>query len=136
VNSKIYDEKVIFPDDKREHMRVCALKVKDADKTTEGYKRNQELQGKKTITYKQLKRIKNFFDNYKGKQTTPEFILNGGIEMKTWVNNELRYGTKALVFFKQLLARVSITIPKFVKLLLMLLAYCNLTPVAPVFDCL
>jgi hypothetical protein len=53
-----------------------------------------------------------------------------------WVNNELRYGTKALVFFKQLLARVSITIPKFVKLLLMLLAYCNLTPVAPVFDCL
>jgi hypothetical protein len=34
------------------------------------------------------------FDEYigynKGKQTTPEFILNGGIEMKTWVNNELR----------------------------------------------
>jgi hypothetical protein len=90
VNNKIYDEKVIFPDDKREHMRVCFLKVKDADKNCEGYKRNQELQGQKTITYKQLKRIKNFFDNYKGKQTTPEFILNGGIEMKTWVNNELR----------------------------------------------
>ena len=90
MNSKIYDEKVIFPDDKREHMRVWFLKVKDADKTTEGYKRNQELQGKKTITYKQLKRIRNFFDNYKGKQTDPEYVLNGGIEMKTWVDNELR----------------------------------------------
>ena len=66
------------------------MKVKDADKTTEGYKRNQELQGKKTITYKQLKRIRNFFDNYKGKQTDPEYVLNGGIEMKTWVDNELR----------------------------------------------
>ncbi len=90
MNSKIYDEKVIFPEDRQEHLRICFLKVKDADKNTEGYKRNQELQGQKTITYPQLKRIKNFFDNYKGKQTDPEYILNGGIEMKAWVDNELR----------------------------------------------
>ena len=36
----------------------------------------------------------------------------------------------------QLMASCSITIPRFVKLLLILLAYYNLCPVAPVFDCL
>ena len=64
--------------------------VKNADKRTEGYARNQELQDQKFITYKQLKRIKNFFDNFKGNQKEPSFILNGGVEIKNWVNDELR----------------------------------------------
>ena len=64
--------------------------VKNADENTEGYNRNQELQDKNFIEYKQLKRIKNFFDNFKGSQKEPSFILNGGVEMKNWVNNELR----------------------------------------------
>jgi len=90
VNKDIYDHKVEFPENMREHMRVSHHKAKGADKHGEGYKRNQELQSQKSITYKQLKRIKNFFDNFKGKDIDHEFILNGGIEMKNWVNNELR----------------------------------------------
>jgi hypothetical protein len=90
VNKDIYDHKVEFPENMREHMRVSHHKAKGADKNGEGYKRNQELQGQKSMTYKQLKRIKNFFDNFKGKDVDHEFILNGGIEMKNWVNNELR----------------------------------------------
>ena len=34
--------------------------------------------------------FKNFFDNFKGNQDELPFILNGGFEMKNWVNNELR----------------------------------------------
>jgi hypothetical protein len=64
--------------------------VKGADENTEGFNRNKELQTKKFIDYKQLKRIKNFFDNFKGKHTDPSFILNGGVEIKNWVNDELR----------------------------------------------
>ena len=64
--------------------------VKNADENTEGYNRNKELQTQKFITYKQLKRIKNFFDNFKGNHEEPSFILNGGVEIKNWVNNELR----------------------------------------------
>ena len=64
--------------------------VKGADENTEGFNRNQELQDKNFIEYKQLKRIKNFFDNFIGNQKEPSFILNGGVEMKNWVNNELR----------------------------------------------
>lgn len=62
----------------------------DVDKKVEGYERNLELQNQKTINYKQLKRIKNFFDNFKGNQQDVSFLLNGGIEMKNWVGNELR----------------------------------------------
>jgi len=90
VNKDIYNHKIVFPDNMREHMRVSHHKAKGADKHGEGYKRNQDLQSQKSITYKQLKRIKNFFDNFKGKQTDHDFILNGGVEMKNWVNNELR----------------------------------------------
>jgi hypothetical protein len=42
------------------------------------------------ISYKQLKRIKNFFDNFKGKHIDPQFMLNGEFKMKNWVNNQLR----------------------------------------------
>ncbi len=90
MNKEIYEDKVEFPEDMREHMRVCFHKGKHAPEDTEGYKRNQELQGQKTITYKQLKRIKNFFDNFKGKHVDAPFILNGEFKMKNWVNNQLR----------------------------------------------
>ena len=64
--------------------------VKNADENSEGFKRNKELQNKNYITYKQLKRIKNFFDNFKGNHKDPAFILNGGVMMKNWVNDQLR----------------------------------------------
>ena len=90
MNKDIYDHKVEFPENMREHMRVSHHKAKGADKHGEGYKRNQELQSQKSITYKQLKRIKNFFDNFSGNHNEAPFILNGGVVMKNWVENELR----------------------------------------------
>jgi len=90
MNSSLYNIEIEFPKDKREHMMKCSQMVKNVDKDSEGFKRNQELQNQKVIGYKQLKRIKNFFDNFKGNQKDSEFVLNGGVEMKNWVNNELR----------------------------------------------
>lgn len=90
MNKALYDREVEFPNNLRELMRINSNKVKNANPRTEGYKRNQELQTQKWITYKQLKRIKNWFDNFKGSHLDNEFILNGGFEMKNWVNNELR----------------------------------------------
>lgn len=90
MNKDLYDKFIEFPKDKQEHMKVCFIKANCGDETTEGFKRNKELQTKNYITYKQLKRIKNFFDNFKGNQKEIPFILNGGFPMKNWVNNELR----------------------------------------------
>jgi hypothetical protein len=93
VNNDLYSTTkgvIEFPKDKRQHMKICFQRVNGADENTEGYNRNLELQKQQTIDYKQLKRIKNFFDNFKGNQNDMSFILNGGIEMKNWVDNELR----------------------------------------------
>ena len=93
MNKDLYNNpkgEVEFPKDKQEHMRACFHMVKGANENVEGFKSNQELQGKNYIDYKQLKRIKNFFDNFKGNHKDPSFILNGGVEMKNWVNDVLR----------------------------------------------
>ena len=93
MNKDLYSSSngiVEFPKDMREHMKVCGGKVKDANTDTEGFKRNQELQEKQTLDYKRLKRIKNFFDNFKGDQNDPSFILNGEFKMKNFVDNALR----------------------------------------------
>jgi hypothetical protein len=93
VNKDLYNTskgEIEFPDDMREHLKICFSKVKDADENVEGYNRNQELQTQSFIDYKQLKRIKNFFDNFKGNQHDAPFILNGEFKMKNWVDNELR----------------------------------------------
>jgi hypothetical protein len=90
VNKDLYDKEIEFPSDKQEHMRVCFKQAVGADENVEGFIRNKELQGQKFISYKQLKRIKNFFDNFKGNHNELPFILNGGVEIKNWVNDELR----------------------------------------------
>ena len=93
MNKDLYNNpkgEIEFPKDKQEHMKKCFHMVKGANENVEGFKRNQELQGKNYIDYKQLKRIKNFFDNFKGNHKHPSFILNGGVEMKNWVNDVLR----------------------------------------------
>jgi hypothetical protein len=90
VNKNLYDKEIEIPKHIRENLKKCFSMAKNVDENSEGYKRNKELQTERFIGYKQLKRIKNFFDNFKGKQTDPSFILNGGVIMKNWVNNELR----------------------------------------------
>ena len=93
MNSNLYNTSlgvVILPDEIKNHLRICFAKAKGADENTEGFNRNKELQNQTQITYKQLKRIKNFFDNFKGNHKEPSFILNGGVEIKNWVDNELR----------------------------------------------
>ena len=90
MNKKIYDNEVELPENYKQHLTKCFQRVNNADQNSEGYKRNQELQNQKFVGYPQLKRIKNFFDNFKGNENNSEFILNGGFMMKNWVDSELR----------------------------------------------
>ena len=93
MNKDLYNSakgEIEFPKDKQEHMRICFHKVQGADENTEGFNRNKELQSQNFIDYKQLKRIKNFFDNFDGNENDAPFILNGGVLIKNWVNDELR----------------------------------------------
>jgi len=92
VNSKLYHTtigEVLIPKEIKQHLINSFAQAQGADQNTEGFRRNQEMQSQEKITYKQLKRIKNFFDNFKGKPTELPFILNGGVLMRNWVHNTL-----------------------------------------------
>jgi len=80
VNKDLYGNKVELPEDVVVYLQKCHDAAEGADDNTEGYRRNKELRDSRSVTYQQLKRMKNWFDN---------FILNGGNKMKDWVNKTL-----------------------------------------------
>lgn len=85
----------------RKHLQAT-LDNYDGDKTIDGYKRlNNVLSMENGIAYNEMKRIKNFFDNYKGSPDSPEYILNGGDEMHLWVNDTLSRATQQIRDFKE-----------------------------------
>ena len=89
MNSDLYGEQIQLPKEVIVYLKQCSDVVPNADDKIEGYKRNKELRDSGFVTYQQLKRMKNFFDNYTGDKTDMPFILNGADYVKTWVDNTL-----------------------------------------------
>ncbi len=89
MNKDLYGNKVPLPEDVVTYLEQCYNAASNADETTEGYKRNKDLRDTKEVTYQQLKRMKNFFDNFNGHENDLPFILNGGHYVKDWVNRTL-----------------------------------------------
>jgi hypothetical protein len=58
----------------------------NGDENVAGYKRLSDLIDSKECSYQQMKRIKNFFDNYGGTVKETPYLLNGGTKMKQWVD--------------------------------------------------
>jgi hypothetical protein len=89
MNSNLYNNTAVLPDTLLKHLDDCFNSV-SADSSTEGYNRNKELRQSKTMTYQQLKRVKNWFDSYSGNKKDSPFILNGGDRMNAWCNEVLK----------------------------------------------
>ena len=64
--------------------------------STEGYKRAKGILENNQIEYNHLKRIKNWFDNFKGDNKDMEYRLNGGKTMHNWVDSTLNKETQAI----------------------------------------
>ena len=90
MNKELYGNKIPLPEDVVGYLDDCFNAAQGADNNTEGFNRNQELRDSKEITYQQLKRMKNFFDNFDGHENDLPYILNGGHYVKNWVDNTLR----------------------------------------------
>jgi len=90
MNSELYGKTYPVPQDVLEYLDQCFKAVGEVDETTEGFKRNKDLREKGEITYQQLKRMKNWFDNFNGHQDETPHILNGGHYVKNWVENTLK----------------------------------------------
>jgi hypothetical protein len=90
VNSSLYNKSITLPKEVVEYLQTCFDEIPNSDTTIEGHKRNEELRNSGYITYQQLGRIKNWFDNYDGDGTDAPFILNGADYMKNWVENTIQ----------------------------------------------
>jgi hypothetical protein len=89
MNKNLYDRKAKLPDSLIKHLKDCFNSV-EADSNTEGYNRNQDLVDNGYVTYQQIKRIKNWFDEYSGNEEDAPFVLNGKYRMKNWCDEVLR----------------------------------------------
>jgi len=90
VNSTLYGKTIELPKEIVEYLGTCFDYVPNSDPSIEGHKRNIELRDTGYVTYQQLGRIKNWFDNYSGDGKDAPFILNGADYMKNWVNSTLK----------------------------------------------
>jgi len=88
ANSKLRGDKVLIDDDINYHLKRI-YNAYNGPKDVEGYERLRGLCDSQDVSYEQLKRIKNFFDDFNGKNNETSYLLNGGTKMKTWVQSKL-----------------------------------------------
>jgi len=88
ANSSLRGNKITFDDDINYHLKRI-FNAYNGPKDAEGYERLRNLCDSDNISYEQLKRIKNFFDNFSGKKSDTPYLLNGGTKMKEWVCSKL-----------------------------------------------
>ena len=96
ANSELQGKTFDIPENLKKHLKKIFNAYTGA-KYIEGYKRLEELVNKDSVSYEQLKLIKNFFDNYSGNRKGTTYLLNGGTIMKNWVDlslNNAREGVK------------------------------------------
>ncbi len=89
MNRELYNKKIELPEEVVIYLKQCHDVVPSDNPNVEGLKRNKELRDSGYVTYQQLKRIKNYFDNFKGEKNDLTFILNGADYMKNWVDRTL-----------------------------------------------
>ena len=90
MNSNLYNKTIELPKEVLEYLQTCFEYVPNSDPSIEGHKRNEELRDTGYVTYQQLGRIKNWFDNYDGDGTDAPYILNGANYMKNWVESTIQ----------------------------------------------
>lgn len=88
ANSKLQGGKVLIDDDIDYHLKKIYNSYK-GPKDVEGYERLRGLCDNNDVSYEQLKRIKNFFDDFEGKNNETIYLLNGGTKMRGWVQSKL-----------------------------------------------
>ena len=89
MNKDLYGQVINIPKEISEYLEVCFNHLTNSDPNSEGYKRNQELRDTGYVTYQQLGRIKNWFDNYSGDGKDAPYVLNGADYMRSWVDRTL-----------------------------------------------
>jgi len=95
ANSKLTNKFYRIPDDVHNKI-VNQLNKINFSEDEKGVKRAKDIINNKEISYGQMTRLKNYFDNYEGDMSDNEFKIIGGNITKKWVNNELFKDTESI----------------------------------------
>lgn len=90
ANSDLKGQSFIIPEDIKSHLNSL-IQSFGGNENAKGYQRLKGLVDAESISYEQMKRIKNYFDhaNIDDPNESEEYRLNGGERMEKWVNDEL-----------------------------------------------
>lgn len=94
-NQDLRGKLFFIPKGVKRHLKATLsdYEKRDGDKNNDGYDRLVYLCDQERITMEEVKRIKNFFDNYKGTPKSDDYILNGGKPFSDWINRILKVAT-------------------------------------------
>lgn len=79
----------MFPVEDKVLNRLKSNLQKYGQDDPKGSKRARNLITRKKVSYQEMKRIKNYFDNYEGDGSDVEFKLNGGEIAREWIETQL-----------------------------------------------
>lgn len=105
-NSDLRGRSFVLPDGLRQHL-TNTFKNYKGDKNQKGYDRLKFILASDAINYREMKRLKNFFETFNRRLDDDEYILNGGEPMKIWVLNTLNSATASVNATKKLKTQLS-----------------------------
>ena len=105
TNNSLKGRTWIIPDKIKKQLSYN-LSSFNGDKNAAGYDRLRNLLSMPNVSYYELKRLKNFYDNMTDANQT-EFDLYGGNEMKQWVNNTLGTSRDAAETNKETMTKIN-----------------------------
>tara|TARA_R110000851_G_scaffold158676_2_gene301738 strand:+ start:2643 stop:3188 length:546 start_codon:yes stop_codon:yes gene_type:complete len=89
ANSKLQDKIFKVPDKVFNKVNQMLNKINVDDKQAKGLRRAKDIVNDRNVTYSNMKRLKNYFDNYSGDGSDNEFNLIGGKITRKWVDETL-----------------------------------------------
>jgi hypothetical protein len=88
-NKDLQDKLFKIPESLYNELKMVKEKY-NGQETVQGFQRLNNLLNDEKLSYSEMKRLKNYFDNYDGDKSDDEYKLNGGDRMAKWVNNALK----------------------------------------------
>ncbi len=97
-NSELRGKMFPIPDGVMKHLKKVLKSYEDkgGDKESKGYDHLKWMTEQEKVSTEELKRTKNFFDNYEGTPESDDYKLYGGKPMSDWVNATLKQATKSV----------------------------------------
>ena len=96
MNSELYGKEYIVPDDVLNHIQKQITIYPQGN----GVRRAKFILRNKKITYQDMKRIKNLFDNFNQNNDKQEYELAGGDLMRNFIENKLNQDRKGVEISK------------------------------------